>query len=171
MVSSMMRLLTIHEKVTGLFQFFSAVILSSLLVRDLLNLKFDFILFFFGRSPFEISLFGIIKFISVVLWLAAIVFISIAAASILYSKASLSKIFSGMAFVTYLFGNVLLVLVVSFDKSVYDTSFTQAFFSIIIGKNFWMFAYGMMSEFLLLLSLILALRLKSKPSPEHNESI
>lgn len=166
-----MRLLTINEKVTSLFQFFSTVILFSLLLRSIINYKFDFIMFFFGVSPFEISLFRIIHFISVVLWVAAIVFISIAAIAILYSKVSLSKIFSGMAFGTYLFGNVLLVLVFSFNKSFYDISFTQAFFYTMIGNSFWNFAYGLISEFLLLLSLILALRLKSKPRPEHNESI
>ena len=166
-----MRRLTINEKVTGLLQLFSAVILFSLFLRSIIILKFDFMMLFFGVSPFEPSLFRIIYFISTVLWVAAIVFISIAAISILYSKVSFSKIFSAMAFGTYLFTNVLVVLVFSFDKSFYDISFTQAFFNTMIGNNFWSFAYGMISEFLLLLSLIFALRLKSKSKSEHNESI
>ena len=166
-----MRRLTINEKVTCLFQLFSAVILFSLLLRSIINFKFDFIMLFFGVSPFEVSLFRIIYFISVVLWIAAIIFISIAAISILYSKLFFSKIFSGMAFVTYLFGNVLLVLVSSFDKAFYDNSFTQSFFYILIGNNFWNLAYGIISEFLLLLNLIFALRLKSNSRSEHNASI
>jgi hypothetical protein len=166
-----MRQLTINEKAAGLFQLFSAVILLSLLLRSIINYKFDFIILFFGVSPFEVSLFRIINFISVVLWIAAIIFISIAAISILYSKFSFSKIFSGMAFGTYLFGQVLLVLVISFDKSFYDISFVRAFFYTMIGNNFWNVAYGIISEFLLLLSLIFAARLKYTPRSEHNESI
>ena len=166
-----MRLLTRNEKVTALFQLFSAVILLSLLLRSIINYKFDFMIFFFGVSPFEPSLFRIIYFISTVLWVASIVFISIASITILYSKVSLSKIFSGMAFGTYLVCNVLVVLVSSFDKSFYDISFTQAFFYTMIGNNFWNLTYGIISEFLLLLSLLFALRLKSKPGPEHNVTI